>query len=119
MPLFTHTCTIQRHDGSVNALNELDPAGWADQLTAVSCRFKDNTQREPSPQNAQVMLSSYLMLLPASTAVLATDRISSVTTPDGTETGSFIIREGPYKRRDGRGQIRHIALGLERVEMTA
>ena len=112
MPLFTHTCTIQRHDGSVNALNELDPAGWADQLTAVPAGSGTTRSAEPSPQNAQVMLSSYLMLLPASTAVLATDRISNVTTPDGTETGrSSSARDrisaetavGRYDHRPGPG----------------
>lgn len=117
--LFSHTCTIQRHDGTLNTLGELDPDGWADHLTAVSCRFKDNTQREPTPQNARVMLSAYLLLLPAGTAVTGTDRISSITTPDGTETGPFSIEEGPYKRRDGRGSTRHLSLGLERVEMTS
>lgn len=114
--LLSHTCTIQAHDGSVNALNEPDPDGWSDSLTGVLCRFKDNVQREPTPQDAATLLSPYLLLLAADTAVTSANRIANVVTPDGTLAGPFRIAEGPYRRRDGRGRTRHLSLGLEKTE---
>lgn len=117
MPLFTHTCTIQRHDGSTNALNELDLTGFADHLTAVSCRLKDNDVREPNPRAASVLTSTYLLFLPAGTDVTEADRISTVATPDGIVSGPFEI-ERVLNRRDGRGKARHMTLGLEEVEIS-
>ena len=116
MPFFVHTCTIQRHDGSTNALNELDPDGFADHLTAVDCRFKDNDVREPNPRAALVLTSTYMLFLPAGTDVTEADRISTVTTPDGIITGPFSI-ERVLNRRDGNGRARHMTLGLEKVEI--
>jgi hypothetical protein len=118
MPLFTHTCTIERHDASVNALNEVNEDGWQLHRTAVLCRFKDNVQRQPEAQSSNVMLSPYLLLLPVGTDVLPTDRISNVRTPDDVEPGPYRIAEGPYKRRDGRGATRHLSLGLQRAEVS-
>lgn len=117
MNLFSHTCTIQTHDGSVNALNETDPDGWQTAVSGVLCRFKDNPQTEPVPQRAAVLRSSYLLLLPVDTAVTNTQRIVDVVTPDGTLPGPYRISEGPYRRRDGRGRTRHLTLGLEFVEV--
>jgi hypothetical protein len=116
MPLFTHKCSVQRHNGATNYLNEPDPTGWQVQQTAVPCRFKDNIQREPEAQSAGILLSPYLLIVQTGTDVLPTDRITDIITPDGVEAGPFRVAEGPYKRRDGRGATRHLSLGLEKTE---
>jgi hypothetical protein len=116
MSFLTHTCTIQRHSGAVNALNELAASGFATHLTDVACRFKDNDVREPSSQTAAVLASTYVLYLPAGTDVTEADRISTVTTPDGIVAGPFTI-ERVLTRRDGSGRGRHMTLGLERVEV--
>lgn len=110
---FLHTCDIQHADETQDEYNE-NVKIWAAHLSDVFCLLVEKARREVSSESAEnVLITTYLLLLPPDTDVEEDDRITNIRYEDGTTDSRLFDVESKLVRRTRASQ--HLSLQLERI----
>ena len=115
---FTHSCTVERDNGTAQSASGEPQESWSD-IGTMAGRFVEERERIASPTGGFVMVKMHSWLCDAGEDVAVDDRIKDIEDADSNtiDAGPFTIEE-MLKRRGIKGAVHHLSLKLERVEAT-
>lgn len=115
----THTCTVRRDSGTAQTGSGQITPSWSSVYTAQPLRFAERVERIAAEGVGAVMMQRNIALMNGTADVQVDDRITSIQDADGNSVaaGTFTV-ERALKRRDVAGNMYHLSLELERVEIS-